>query len=67
MKELNYKRINRYIKKIALGDNEALNELFEYTYEHMYIIAEFYLNNKSNVEDVLSQLYEKIIIKSCNF
>lgn len=67
MKQLDYKKINRYIKKIALGNNHALKELFEYTYENMYIVAEFYLNNKSNVEDILSQLYEKVIINSCKF
>ncbi len=62
MKQLDSKRINHYIKQTANGDESAFDKLFVYTYKNMKHIAKYYLNNKSNVDDVLLELY-KIILK----
>lgn len=61
MKQLDVNKINKLILLIAKDYKKALGTLFEYTYDNMKIIAQFYLYNKSDLDDVLSQLYENII------
>lgn len=61
MKQLDVSKINKLILLIADDYKKALDTLFEYTYDNMKIVAEYYLSNKSDLEDVLSQLYENIV------
>lgn len=67
MKQLDYKRINHYIKQIANGDENSFDKLFEYTYKNMKYIAEYYLENKSSAEDILLELYKKVLQKASIF
>ena len=62
MKQLDYKKINHYIKQVANGNEHAFDKLFEYTYKNMESIAKYYLKNKNSVEDVLIELYKKILL-----
>lgn len=57
MKRLDINKINSYIVLISSHNESALKKLFKYTYSNMYTIAEYYLFNKNNIEDILSQLY----------
>lgn len=67
MKQLDYKRINYYIKQIANKDESGFDNLFVYTYKNMEIIAKYYLINKSSAEDVLLELYKKVLLKATTF
>lgn len=67
MKQLDYKKINHYIKQIASGNVKAFDKLFEYTYRNMEYIARYYLQNDNNVEDVLIELYKKVLEKASCF
>ncbi len=67
MKQLDYKKINHYIKQVANGNEHAFDKLFEYTYKNMESIAKYYLKNKNSVEEVLLELYKKILLKASRF
>lgn len=56
--------INELIKRISKQDEKALEILFNKTKRLLYKVAIEYLDNKSYVEDVLSEGYLKIYKKS---
>ena len=53
------KQTNEILLRIKQGDEASKNELFNFTYNHLIIVAQKYLNNKSNAEDVVSSAYLK--------
>ena len=53
------KQTNEILLRIKQGDEASKNELFNLTYNHLIIVAQKYLNNKSNAEDVVSSAYLK--------
>lgn len=67
MEQLDVSKINKLILLIAKNSNWALGTLFEYTYKNMKVVANYYLINKSDTEDVLSQLYQNVITYAKTF
>ena len=56
------KKTNEILLRIKQGDEAGKNELFHFTYNHLIIVAQKYLNNKSNAEDVVSSAYLKAFL-----
>ena len=67
MKRLDIKKINNYIVLISKNNKTALDKLFMYTYNNMYMVAHYYLANKNSAKDILSQLYIKIVENAHTF
>lgn len=59
--------INKLIVRIAKGDNKALDELFLITRRLFLHMANKYLYDKSYAEDLLSEVYYKIVKYSDRF
>ena len=53
------KQTNEILLRIKQGDAASKNELFNFTYNHLIIVAQKYLNNKNDAEDVVSSTYLK--------
>ena len=53
------KQTNELLLRIKQGDEASKNELFNFTYNHLIIVAQKYLNNKNDAEDVVSSTYLK--------
>lgn len=60
-------KINRLIIRIADGDGGALDELFSITRRMFLHMANKYLYDKSYAEDLLSEVYYKIVKYSSSF
>lgn len=50
-------QINKLLLQIKMGDEDSKNHLFEFTYNHLIIVARKYLNDKNNLEDVVANAY----------
>lgn len=55
------KTVNKLIVRIAQGDSRALDLLFDATKKPLNYVAMTYLTDKSKAEDVLSEVYLKIV------
>ena len=53
--------INKYLKKVQNGDMVQLGKVFDLTANHLRVIALKYLNNKTYCEDVVSDVFCKVI------
>lgn len=61
MRQLEPKKINKYIQQIAKGNERAIDTLYTYTFYNMKSVAKYYLVNKDNIDDILILLYSTII------
>lgn len=61
------RKINRCIRKIALGRMDALEELFLLTKKPLFVVARSYLWDRSKAEDVLSDSYCKVVQGAASF
>lgn len=61
------KKVNKLILNIAHGDCRALEELFEITKKPLFYVAKTYLFDKSKAEDVLSEVYLKVVKNAISF
>lgn len=59
--------INKLIVKVSKGDEKALGELYETTSRMLLFMAKKYLYDKSCAEDLVSEVYYKIVKYSANF
>ena len=48
---------NKLLLRIKHGDEKSKSQLFEFTYNHLIVVARKYLNDKNNIEDVVSSAY----------
>ncbi len=63
----NIKLINNYIARIADGDSQALELLFDKTKKYFFVVARSFLDDKSKAEDVLSLAYYKVVVNAKSF
>ncbi|MDE5990721.1 MAG: sigma-70 family RNA polymerase sigma factor [Clostridia bacterium] len=61
MQQLNIKKINRYLSGVKRGRYSYLEKLFEYTYSNLYNVALAYVDNKSDVNDALSNAFLNVV------
>ena len=61
------KKVNRLIRLIAVGDKAALGRLFELTSGYLKNMAFGYVRDKSLADDVVSEVYLKVVRYSENF
>lgn len=61
------KTVNKLIVKIAQGDSRALEQLFDLTKKQLFYIAKSYLFDKNKAEDVLSEVYLKVVNNAKRF
>ncbi len=54
------KEVNKYLCKIKKGDMSQMKELFNLTANHLRVVAQIYLHNKSNCDDVVSEVYTRV-------
>ena len=50
-------RTNKLLLRIKKGDEKSKNLLFECTSNHLIVVARKFLDNKNNLEDVVSSAY----------
>ena len=55
------KQVNTVLLSLKNGDMSAFGELFSLTYNHLIVVAHKYAFNKSDVEDILSNAYERAL------
>lgn len=55
------KDVNRLLKAIKKGDTSKFDQLFECTANHLVGVARYYLVNKSYHDDVVADVYERIL------
>ena len=61
------KKIRKLLIKVSKNDKKALEELFLETKEFLYTIAIKYLFDKSKAEDIVSEVFLKIVDKIDTF
>lgn len=61
------KSINRAIVKIGDGNKQALEKLYELTSGYLLSMAKSYLSDKSLAEDVVSEVYLKVVRSASSF
>lgn len=61
------KTVNKLIVKIAQGDSYALELLFDLTKKPLFYVAKTYLYDKNRAEDVLSEVYLKVVNNAKSF
>ncbi len=61
------KKVNREIVKIAKGKTDALGSLYELTSGYLLSMARVYLGDKSLAEDVVSEVYLKVVKNAYRF
>ncbi len=61
------KKVNREITKIAKGNTDALGSLYELTSGYLFSMAKVYLGDKSLAEDVVSEVYLKVVKNADKF
>ena len=52
--------VNKLLSGIKTGKEDSKEKLFELTYNHLKIIARYYVHNKNDIEDVLQMAYLKV-------
>ena len=55
------REVNRYLRKVQRGDKEQMGRLFELTANHLRAVALNYLIDKSYCDDVVSDVYCKVM------
>lgn len=55
------KEVNQYLLSLKQGDMNAFEKLYNATAHHLIIIARNNLSNKSYVEEVLDDVYLKVM------
>lgn len=55
------KEVNKCLVKIKHGYKSHYKDLFDLTWNHLSFVAKFYLNNKSNSDDVVMESYERVM------
>lgn len=55
------KEVNQYLLSLKQGDMNAFEKLYNATVQHLIIIARNNLSNKSYIEEVLDDVYLKVI------
>lgn len=53
------KEVNRCLLSIRAGDKSAMETLFDITANHLKVVIKYYLIDKSYLDDVLLQTYER--------
>lgn len=61
------KNVNREIVRIGKGKKEALGKLYELTSGYLLSMARGYLGDKSLAEDVVSEVYLKVVKSASGF
>ncbi len=61
------KTVNKLIVRIAQGNGRALEALFDLTKKPLFCVAKTYLFDKSKAEDVLSEVYLKVVNSAKGF
>lgn len=61
------KLINSLISKISKGDTDALDKLFEEVGGLMFLMAKKYLLDKSLAEDLVSEIFSRLVKRSKSF
>lgn len=61
------KEINSLIPKIARGESKALDRLFVLTGAKLTTMARRYLSDKNSAEDVVSEVYLKVVKSASSF
>lgn len=56
------KDVNRLLKAIKKGDTSKFDQLFECTANHLIGVARYYLMNKSYYDDVVADVYGRVLM-----
>ena len=56
-----FEELSKWVEKAQNGDEDAFLYLYEYTYKGVYFLVYNFIDNKSNVEDIVQEVYINIL------
>lgn len=61
-----FEELSKWVEKAQNGDEDAFLYLYEYTYKGVYFLVYNFIDNKSNVEDIVQEVYINILNSLAN-
>ena len=61
MKRKKFEELSKWVVKAQNGDEDAFLYLYEHTYKGVYFLVYNFIDNKSNVEDIVQEVYINIL------
>lgn len=55
------RKVSQYLRELKEGDNSNFGELYQITYAHMFSVALHYLIDKIDLEDVVADMYLRVM------
>lgn len=55
------KEVNKCLERLKRGDDSQYQALFGITWNHLCVVAKYYLKNKSYCDDVVMEVYERVM------
>ncbi|MBE5730574.1 MAG: sigma-70 family RNA polymerase sigma factor [Clostridiales bacterium] len=55
------KEVNNCLERLKRGDDSQYQALFGITWNHLCVVAKYYLKNKSYCDDVVMEVYERVM------